>query len=149
MSQYGPAALVGVLIGGAILLDDYVGPEPRQQTMMKMHTIDASAPGHKGIWIEKGGEEVIELHEDVSMTVTVEDDEVDGNGDIMVVEVQVDGAETAALAETVRAIVEKAKADGMKPDPEELKAAVMALVDDEDGAVTVDVAVGIEDGPQG
>ena len=149
MSQYGPAALVGVLIGGAILLDDYVGPEPRQQTMMKMHTIDASAPGHKGIWIEKGGEEVIELHEDVSMTVTVEDDEVSGNGDIMVVEVQVDGAETAALAETVRAIVEKAKADGMKPDPEELKTAVMALVDDEDGAVTVDVAVGIEDGPQG
>ena len=147
MSQYGPAALVGVLIGGAILLDDHIGPEPRQQTMMKMHTIDASAPGHKGIWIEKGGDEIMELHEEVSMVVTVKDDEINGDEDVMVVQVQVDGAETAMLAETVKAIVEKAKAEGMKPDPEELRAAVMALVDGEDGAVTVDVDVAIEEVP--
>ena len=50
------------------------------------------------------------------------------------------------LAETVKAIVEKAKAEGTKPDPEELKAAVMALVDGEDGAVTVDVDIAIEAG---
>ena len=147
MNQYGPAALVGVLIGGAILLDDYIGPEPRQQTMMKMHNIDASAPGHKGIWIEKGGDEIMELHEEVSMVLIKEDGEVNGDEDMMVVQVEVDGAETTMLAETVRAIVEKAKAEGTKPDPEELKAAVMALVDGEDGAVTVDVDIAIEEVP--
>ena len=60
--------------------------------MMKMHTIDASAPGHKGIWIEKGGDEIMELHEEVSMVVTVKDDEINGDEDMMVVQVQVDGA---------------------------------------------------------
>ena len=87
----------------------------------------------------------MELHEEVSMVLSKTRSQRDE--DMMVVQVQVDGAETAMLAETVRAIVEKAKSEGSKPDPEELRAAVMALVDGEDGAVTVDVDVVIEETP--
>ena len=34
MNQYGPAVVVGVLIGGAILFDDYVRPHPPMPPMM-------------------------------------------------------------------------------------------------------------------
>ena len=34
MNQYGPAIVVGVLIGGAILLDDFVRPHPPMPPMM-------------------------------------------------------------------------------------------------------------------
>ena len=171
MNQYGPAALLGVLIGGAIMLDDVVTPKhPHAKMMFKTHGMESMSEIHHGaheaavriamhtdtdagaddndkpltqMWLQKGGDESIELIEDIEVIVLTED----GNAaeDVTTIKVQVDGSATAGLGETVKAIVDKARAEGRKPTPEELKRAVMDALSDSKQPAAIDIDVQVDE----
>ena len=169
MNQYGPAALLGVLIGGAIMLDDVVTPQhPHAKMMFKTHGMESMSEIHHRaheaavriamhtdtdagaddkpltqMWVQKGGDDNIELIEDMEVIVLTEDgDEAE---DVTTIKVQVDGSATAGLGETVKAIVDKARAEGRKPTPEELKRAVMDALSDSKQPAAIDIDVQVDE----
>ena len=162
MNQYGPALVVGLLIGGAILLDDVITPRhPHPAMMIEAHDMgsmpmirkemriggpDASDTGpHKKIWIQKNGDDVVEMSEEMEIIVLADDS--DPSEDVNLVEVHVDGEATTGLAHTVKAIVKKARAEGRKPSPEELRAAIRDAMGSTDEPKSVDVEIQIEEAP--
>ena len=58
------------------------------------------------------------------MEIIVLADDSDVTKDVTLVEVHVDGESKSDLGDAVKAIVEKARAEGRKPSPEELRAAI-------------------------
>ncbi len=169
MNQYGPAALLGVLIGGAIMLDDVVTPQhPHAKMMFKTHGMESMSEIHHRaheaavriamrtdigaddsdkpltqMWVQKGGDDNIELIEDMEVIVLTEDgDEAE---DVTTIKVQVDGSATAGLGETVKAMVDKARAEGRKPTPEELKRAVMDALSDSKQPAAIDIDVQVDE----
>lgn len=162
MNQYGPALVVGLLIGGAILLDDVITPRhPHPAMMIEAHDMGPlpmirkemriGDPGeqdmgpHKKVWIQKSGDGVIEMSEQMEIIVLADDS--DPTEDVTLVEVHVDGESTTGLANTVKAIVEKARAEGRKPSPEELRAAIRDSMGSTDEPKSVDVEIQIEEAP--
>ena len=169
MNQYGPAALLGALIGGAIMVDDVVTPQhPHAKMMFKTHGMESMSEIHHGaheaavriamhtdtdagaddkqltqMWVQKGGDDNIELIEDMEVIVLTEDgDEAE---DVTTIKVQVDGSATAGLGETVKAMVDKARAEGRKPTPEELKRAVMDALSDSKQPAAIDIDVQVDE----
>ena len=162
MNQYGPALVVGLLIGGAILLDDVITPRhPHPAMMIEAHDMgplpmirkemriggrgDQDERPHKKVWIQKSGDGVIEMSEQMEIIVLADDS--DPTEDVSLVEVHVDGESTTGLADTVKAIVEKARAEGRKPSPEELRAAIRDSMGSTDEPKSVDVEIQIEEAP--
>ena len=162
MNQYGPALVVGLLIGGAILLDDVITPRhPHPAMMIEAHDMgplpmirkemriggrgDQDEGPHKNVWIQKSGDGVIEMSEQMEIIVLADDS--DPTEDVTLVEVHVDGESTTGLADTVKAIVEKARAEGRKPSPEELRAAIRDSMGSTDEPKSVDVEIQIEEAP--
>ena len=160
MNQYGPALVVGLLIGGAILLDDVITPRhPHTAMMIEAHNMDPmirkemriGGPGeqdtgpHKQVWIQKSGDGVIEMSEEMEIIVLADDS--DGTKDVTLVEVHVDGESKSDLGDTVKAIVEKARAEGRKPSPEELRAAIRDAVGNGSEPKSVAVEIQIEETP--
>jgi len=162
MNQYGPALLLGLLIGGAILLDDVITPRHPHPTMM----IEAHPQGpvplirkemrigvsghddmgpHKKIWIQKSGDDVIEMNEEMEIIVLADDS--DKTEETTIVEVHVDGESLSDLGDVVKAIVEKARAEGRKPSPEELQAAIRGAMGSGNEPKSVDVEIQIEEAP--
>ena len=163
MNQYGPALVLGLLIGGAILLDDVITPRHPNPTMM----IEAHPQGpvplirkemriggsghddmgpHKKIWIQKSGDDVIEMNEE--MEIIVFPDDSDETEEITIVEVHVDGeSKSDQIQHVVKAIVEKARAEGRKPSPEELQAAIRGAMGSGNEPKSVDVEIQIEEAP--
>ena len=162
MNQYGPALVLGLLIGGAILLDDVITPRHPHPTMM----IEAHPQGpvplirkemriggsghddmgpHKKIWIQKSGDDVIEMNEEMEIIVLADDS--DKTEEITIVEVHVDGESNSDLGDVVKAIVEKARAEGRKPSPEELQAAIRGAMGSGNETKSVDVEIQIEEAP--
>ena len=162
MNQYGPALVVGLLIGGAILLDDVITPRhPHPAMMFEAHDMDhmpmirkemrIGDPGdedmgpHKKIWIQKSGDDVIEMSEEMEIVVLADDS--DATEDVTLVEVHVDGESKRDLGDAVKAIVEKARAEGRKPSPEELRAAIRGAMGGGKEPTSIDVEVQIEEIP--
>jgi hypothetical protein len=162
MNQYGPALVVGLLIGGAILLDDVITPRhPHPAMMIEAHDMgptpmirkemrvgipgDEDMSPHKKIWIQKSGDDVIEMSEEMEIIVLADDS--DATDDVTLVEVHVDGESKSDLGNTVKAIVEKARAEGRKPSPEELRAAIRAAMGSGNEPKSVDVEIQIEESP--
>ena len=162
MSQYGPALVVGLLIGGAILLDDVITPRhPHPAMMIEAHDMGPlpmirkemriSGPGdqddgsHKKVWIQKSGDGVIEMSEGMEIIVLADDS--DSTKDVTLVEVRVDGESKSDLGDTVKAIVEKARAEGRKPSPDELRAAITDALGKGNEPKSVDVEIQIEESP--
>ena len=162
MNQYGPALVVGLLIGGAILLDDVIKPRhPHPPMMIEAHNLDPmpmirkemriGGPGeqdtgpHKQVWIQKSGDGVIEMSEEMEIIVLADDS--DGTKDVTLVEVHVDGESKSDLGDTVKAVVEKARAEGRKPSPEELRAAIRGAMGSTDEPTSVDVEIQFERAP--
>ena len=162
MNQYGPALVLGLLIGGAILLDDVITPRHPHPTMM----IEAHQQGagplirkemriggsghddmgpHKKIWIQKSGDEAVEISEEIEVIVLADDSET--AEDVTVVEVRVDGSSAGDLGDTVKAIVEKARAEGREPSVEELKMAVMGALNSGEPIDSVDIQIQVEETP--
>ena len=142
MNQYGPALVVGLLIGGAILLDDVITPRhPHPAMMIEAHDMGP----HKKVWIQKSGDGVIEKSEEMEIIVLADDG--DASKEVTLVEVRVDGESKSDLGNTVKAIVEKARAEGKKPSPEELRAAIRDAVGNRNESKSVDVDIHIEEMP--
>lgn len=136
MNQYGPAIIVGVLIGGAILFDDYVRPHPPMPSMMveaiemgempfiteDIHALHIAPDGdtESKIWIHKSPDG--EFKEKIQIAVLTDDAEVSEG--VTMMKVKVDGTATADLGEKVKALVQQAHKEGRKPSPEEFKAIV-------------------------
>ena len=142
MNEYGPALVVGLLIGGAILLDDVITPRhPHPAMMIEAHDMGP----HKKVWIQKSGDGVIEKSEEMEIIVLADDG--DASKEVTLVEVRVDGESKSDLGNTVKAIVEKARAEGKKPSPEELRAAIRDAVGNRNESKSVDVDIHIEEMP--
>ncbi len=162
MNQYGPALVVGLLIGGAILLDDVITPRhPHPAMMIEAHDMgpmpmirkemriggsgEQDMGPHKKVWIQKSGDGVIEKSEEMEIIVLADDG--DASKEVTLVEVRVDGESKSDLGNTVKAIVEKARAEGRKPLPEELRAAIRDAVGNRNESKSVDVDIQIEEMP--
>jgi hypothetical protein len=157
MNQYGPAIVVGVLIGGAILLDDYVRPHPPIPPMMveaiemgdmpffpkDIHEFDMAPDGdtQSKVWIHKRADgDVTE-----KMQITILDDDAEVTEGVTMIKVKVDGTATQDLAGQVTALIDQARKEGRKPSPDELKAIVAETLGAGDAGATVEVEVDFEE----
>ena len=157
MNQYGPAIVVGVLIGGAILLDDFVRPHPPMPPMTveaiemgempfiaeDIHEFHMAPDGdtESKIWIHKSADgDVTE-----KMKIAVLADDADIAEGVTMIKVKVDGSATADLGDKVKALVEQARKQGRKPSPEELKAIVAETVGTAGADAAVEVEVDVEE----
>ena len=137
-SGYGPALVVGVLIGGAILLDDVITPErdsPPPRMAMLHHgdnEIDLKTLGEDedhNVWVIKTDEaSEHEIHQEVK--IQLESDDVVAESQELMISVSIDANDKPAgdLAAAVAAVVETARAEGREPTEAEIEAAVTAAI---------------------
>ena len=149
-SNYGPALLLGALIGGAILLDDVITPErkshPTRVAMFhhgeNVGAIEALArEGDYNVWIIKGEDDVeTEIHKEVRIELSAEDAHTIDEAQQLMISVRVDADDEPAgdLAATIGAVIDTARAEGREPTKEEIEAAVSAIAGD---AKSIDVEV--------
>ena len=137
-SGYGPALLLGVLIGGAILLDDVITPErdsaPPRMAMFHHSDgeVDLKTLGededHK-VWVIKNDEaSEQEIHQEVK--IQLQSDDVEAASQELMISVSIDADDKPAgdLAAAVAAVVETARAEGREPTEAEIEAAVTAAI---------------------
>lgn len=157
MNQYGPAIVVGVLIGGAILFDDYVRPHPPMPPMMveaiemgempfiteDIHEFHIAPDGDtkSKVWVHKSADS------DVTgkIKIAVLADDADIAEGLTMIKVKVDGTATADLGDKVKALVEQARKEGRKPTPDELKAIVAETLGSAGADAAVEVEVEVEE----
>ena len=146
---YGPALLLGALIGGAILLDDVITPErkgPPPRVAMFHHGedgIDAKALGADGdhnVWVIKSDDgSAHEIHKEVKIHLETEDTESAQQEELMIsVSVDADDEPAGDLAAAIGAVIDSARAEGRQPTKEEIEAAVAEIAGD---AKSIDVEV--------
>ena len=149
-SNYGPALLLGALIGGAILLDDVITPERKSHptSVAMFHhgenvgAIEALArEGDYNVWIVKGEDDIeTEIHKEVRIELSAEDAHTIDEAQQLMISVRVDADDEPAgdLAATIGAVIDTARAEGREPTKEEIEAAVSAIAGD---AKSIDVEV--------
>ena len=145
---YGPALLLGVLIGGAILLDDVITPErkgPPPRVAMFHHGDGFDDPkalsrsGDHNVWVIQGDDPVeAEIHEEIRIELTSDETDVDEEQLMISVRVDVDDEPADDLAAAIGAVIDTARAEGREPTKEEIEAAVSAIPGD---ATSIDVEV--------
>jgi len=146
---YGPALLLGVLIGGAILLDDVIAPEqkgPPPRVAMFHH--DEAGPGSKAlgasddhnVWVIKADDaSAHEIHKEVKIHLETEATDSSQQEELMIsVNVDADTEPAGDLHAAIRAVIDSAKAEGRQPTKEEIEAAVAEIAGD---AKSIDVEV--------
>ena len=147
---YGPALLLGVLIGGAILLDDVITPErkgPPPRVAMFHHgegveSVKNLTPGgDHNVWIVNGEDEAeAEIHKEVRIELSSEEADSTDETQQLMISVSVDAEDEPAgdLAAAIGAVIDTARAEGREPTKEEIEAAVSAIAGD---AKSIDVEV--------
>lgn len=141
LNQYGPAVVLGLLIGGAIIADDFIRPHPPHRGMAMPELPGAD---HK-VWVMKGEPNGnTELHKEIR--IVMEDERSDANQERVMVMVNVDDdnadhkATGSALADAIKAVVDAARSEGREPTEAEIEAAVRAIAgDSEQVDITIDV----------
>jgi len=135
-NQYGPALVIGILIGGAILLDDVITPpQPRFHPPFSVHGGELLPEGHHGVWIGEPGEGPLhrEHHgpESVKKAVRLHlapDSSTDGPATAIELELDVEGGGDAppheAIVTAVNQVLKQAQAQGREPTPEEIESAL-------------------------
>ena len=132
-NQYGPSIVLGLIIGAAIIADDFIRPHPphRQMRMAAEHPTPHPDSDHK-VWVMKQG---VEGHAEArhEMRIMMKDDSAGASQEKTVIMVKVDDdaidAETSgeALADAIRDVVDVARAEGREPTESEIRAAVSAV----------------------
>lgn len=145
---YGPALLLGMLIGGAILLDDVItperkGPPPRVALLHHgegMESVNNLTPGgDHNVWVIKSDDPVeTEVHKEIRIELASEEDAADEEQLMIAVSVKADDEPAGDLAAAIGAVIDTAKAEGREPTKEEIEAAVSAVAGD---AESIDVEV--------
>ncbi len=137
--QYGPALVIGILIGGAILLDDVITPpQPRFHPPFSVHGGERLPEGHHGVWIGKPGEGPLhrEHHGPQSVKKAVRlhlapDASSDDPATAIELELDIEGDDDAPPREAIMAAVDQvlreAHAQGREPSPEEIESALKAV----------------------
>ena len=140
-SHYGPALLLGALIGGAILLDDVITPEhtgPPPRVAMIHHGeagLDPTALGadkEHNVWVIKTDDGTAnEVHKEVKIHLETEDADSSQQGELMIsVRVDADDEPAGDLAAAIGAVIDAARSEGRQPTQEEIEAAVTAVTGD-------------------
>ena len=147
MSQYGPAVVLGCLIGTAILLDDVITPS-QPTRLMSLEAREVSTlhtEPHVKMSIQKSKENAAAASKDIEIVVITDQAPVgeDDHG-----AVNIDGVATAEIADAVRAIVDKAREDGTPISPDALKAAVMASINSVEPNSAIEVNIDVEQAPR-
>ena len=148
-SHYGPALLLGVLIGGAILLDDVITPKhkgPPSRVAMIHHGEVGSDPKALGadkehnVWVIKTDDgRANEIHKEVKIHLETEDTDASQQEELMIsVSIDADDEPAGDLAAAIGAVIDSARAEGRQPTKEEIEAAVSKITGD---ANSVDVEV--------
>jgi len=148
-SHYGPALLLGALIGGAILLDDVITPDhqrsaPRVAILhhgegdLSPAALDADKDHN--VWVIKTDDgTATEVHKEVKIHLETEDDDSSQQEELMIsVRVDADGEPAGDLAAAIGAVIDSARAEGRRPTQEEIEAAVSAIAGN---AKSIDVEV--------
>lgn len=147
MNQYGPAVVLGCLIGAAILLDDVITPSVATR-LMSLEAREVSTlhtEPHVKMSIQKSKENAAAASKDIEIVVITDQAPVgeDDHG-----AVNIDGVATAEIADAVRAIVDKAREDGTPISPDALKAAVMASINSVEPHSAIEVNIDVEQAPR-
>ena len=149
LNHYGPTLLLGVLIGGAILLDDVITPErkghPPRVAMFHhgegVSELNALAPetGHN-VWVVKDDDVETEIHKEVRIELSSEDADRKDETQQLMISVSIDAEDEPAgdLAAAIGAVIDEARAEGREPTEGEIEAAVSAIAGD---AESIDVEV--------
>ena len=149
LNHYGPALLLGVLIGGSILLDDVITPErkghPPRVAMFHhgegVSELNALAPetGHN-VWVVKDDDVETEIHKEVRIELSSEDADREDETQQLMISVSIDAEDEPAgdLAAAIGAVIDEARAEGREPTEGEIEAAVSAIAGD---AESIDVEV--------
>ena len=147
MNQYGPAVVLGCLIGAAILLDDVITPSvpTRLMSLEAREVSTLHTEPHVKMSIQKSKENAAAASKDIEIVVITDQAPVgeDDHG-----AVNIDGVATAEIADAVRAIVDKAPEDGTPISPDALKAAVMASMDSVEPNSAIEVNIDVEQAPR-
>ena len=143
---YGPALLLGVLIGGAILLDDVITPErkgPPPRVAMFHHGDKFDDPkslsrsGDHNVWVIKCDDRIgAEIHKEIKIELTSGDADVNEEQLMISVSVDADDKPVGDLAAAISAVIVTARAEGREPTKAEIEAAVSAIAGD---AKSIDV----------
>ena len=147
MNQYGPAVVLGCLIGAAILLDDVITPSVATRLMSReaREVTTLHTEPHVKMSIQKSKENAAAASKDIEIVVITDQAPVgeDDHG-----AVNIDGVATAEIADAVRAIVDKAREDGTPISPDALKAAVMASINSVEPHSAIEVNIDVEQAPR-
>ena len=145
---YGPALLLGVLIGGSILLDDVITPErkgPSPRVAMFHHgegmeSVKNLTPGgDHNVWVIKSDDPVeTKVHKEIRIVLASEEDAADEEQLMISVSVDADDEPAGDLAAAIGVVIDSARAEGREPTKEEIEAAVSAIAED---AKSIDVEV--------
>jgi len=144
---YGPAIVLGLIIGAAIIADDFIRPHPHHSRM-------TGPAGHAGpsfpredhkVWVmKKNGDADMAMHREMRIIMDDESESVDHEKTMVIVKVEDDELDATAsghaLAEAIREVVDTARAEGREPTEEEITAAVTA-VSGESSQIEVEVDV--------
>lgn len=138
---YGPALLLGALIGGAILLDDVITPErkgpPQRVAMVHLgeEAVDLKALGadeEHNVWVIKTDDASgQEIHKEVKIHLETEATDSSQQEELMIsVNVDTDNEPAGDLHAAIRAVIDSARAEGRQPTKEEIEAAVAEIAGD-------------------
>jgi len=130
---YGPAIVLGLIIGAAIIADDFIGPHPRHGPMaMALENARHGSHGDHKVWVmKKPGDEDEAIPRETPIVMEDEPEGTDHSKTVIMVRVdddQIDaGASGKALADAISGVVDAAHAQGKAPTEEEIAAAVLAV----------------------
>jgi hypothetical protein len=147
MNQYGPAIVLGCLIGAAILLDDVITPSVPTRLMSiearELSTLHTEP--HAKMLIQKSKATAGAASKNIEIVVITDQAPVAEDG---LVAVTVDGLATAKIAGAVRAVVDKAREDGTPLSPDAVKAAVMTSLTDAEANSAIEINIEVEQAPR-
>ena len=129
---YGPALVIGFLVGGAIILDDHLAPQQADQKIVSIITA--------GEEIEQAAIEPAEIPEDMSaraskrhrIVMAVDAQHAHDSNQVVEISLETEGAadEVAQLPAVIGAVLDTAEAEGRLVTPEEIEAAIASALGD-------------------
>lgn len=131
---YGPAIALGLIIGAAIIADDFIRPTAQHRDMplpAGLMFAPADDSDHK-VWImNQAGDEDRAVHREMRIVLNDESDKANHEKTLIMVKVDDDQADARAggeaLAEAIREAVDAARAEGREPTEAEITAAISAV----------------------
>ena len=151
MSQpYGPALLLGIIIGGAILLDDHLAPSLPQPSLP--HGADAAPTEHRdvSVFVVKKDNTAAASETAQEIDIVLDTDVADGaDGEHVSIHVKAATGDSidftpAALDQALKAVIATARAENRAPTEAEIMNAVNRVVTGPGGELAGEVEIAIE-----